>query len=134
MSFTRLQYDTCQYKQDLSDNVSVLGYLLDPIKYDHCTQCRNEVGLVGGNNVSRASGNLVDLENDLMGITRETSKCAAMRYLPRDDNTVQGIAYNKTVKYPLVNAEPAHLRSCQMFPLPGVPVPPPMQPFTCSRR
>lgn len=134
MSFTRLQYDNCQYKQELSDNVSVLGYLLDPIKYDHCTQCRHEIGLVGGNNVSRANGNLVDLENDLLGINRETSKCAAYKYLPRDDNFVQGKAFNKQVKYPTVSTEPVHLRSCQMFRLPGVPVPPPTQAFTCSRR
>jgi hypothetical protein len=133
MSFTRLQYDTCQYKQELGDNVSVLGYLLDPIKYDHCTPCRNEIGLVGGNNVSRAGGNLVDLENDLFGITRETSKCAAQKYLPRPDENVQGKAYNKVVQYPVVSTQPAHLKSCQMFGLPGVPAPPPMKPFVCQK-
>ena len=34
MSFNRMSYDTCAYKQDLSESVSQLSYLLDPIKFE----------------------------------------------------------------------------------------------------
>jgi hypothetical protein len=133
MSFTRLQYDVCNYKQELGDNVSVLGYLLDPIKYNHCTPCRAELGLVGGNNVSKAS-DLVDLENDLFGINRGQSKCAITRFIPRNDEKVQGIDLYKDTKFPLVDTTEQHLKSCQFFELPSTPQPPAMKPFTCSRK
>jgi hypothetical protein len=134
MSFTRLQYDTCEYKQELSDNVTVLGYVLDPVKYNHCTPCRSELGLVGGNNVSQVTANIVDLENDLFGINRGNSRCAMTRFMPRNDNKVQGRDLWKDTKFPIVDTTPKHLQSCQYFDLPSVPVSPAMQPFTCSRK
>jgi hypothetical protein len=133
MSFTRLQYDTCTYKQELSENVSVLGYLLDPVQYSHCSACRPELGIVGGNNVSQAKGNLVDLENDLMGINRGNSRCALTRFLPRDDGNVQGKDLYKNTTFPVVQTSPQHLKSCQFFDLPSTPAPPSMGPFTCSK-
>lgn len=133
MSFTRLQYDTCTYKQELGDNVSVLGYLLDPVKYNHCSPCRSELGLVGGNNTSQAKGNLVDLENDLFGINRGQSRCAMTRFVPRDDDKVKGFDLYKDIKYPEVDTSLKHLRSCQFFDLPSVPQPPKQKPFTCSK-
>ncbi len=133
MSFTRLQYDTCEYKQELSDNVSVLGYLLDPVKYNHCTPCRSELGLVGGNNVSQSVGNIVDLENDLFGINRGHSRCGITRYIPRNDNKVQGKDLWKDTKFPVVDTTPKHLQSCQFFNLPKVPRSPELQPYVCSK-
>lgn len=133
MSFNRLQYDVCNYKQELGDNVSVLGYLLDPVKYNHCTPCRSELGLVGGNNVSQPKGNLVDLENDLLGINRGQSRCAITRFIPRSDSTVQGIDLYKDTKFPVVETTPQHLKSCQFFELPSTPLPPSVRPFTCSK-
>jgi hypothetical protein len=133
MSFTRLQYDTCTYKQELGDNISLLGYLLDPVKYNHCSPCRSELGTVGGNNVSQAVGSLVDLENDLLGINRGHSRCAATRFLPRADDKVQGKDLYKDTKFPVVDTSPKHLRSCQFFDTPEVPQPPPLKPFSCSK-
>lgn len=133
MSFTRLQYDTCTYKQELGDNVSMLSYLMDPIKYNHCTQCRSELGLVGGNNVSQSKGNLVDLENDLFGINRGQSRCALTRFIPRADGKVQGKDLYKDTKFPLVETDPRHLPSCQFFKLPATPAPPALKPFSCSK-
>ncbi len=133
MSFTRLQYDSCEYKQELSDNVTVLGYVLDPLKYSHTTPCRSELGLVGGNNVSQVKGNLVDLENELLGINRGNSRCAATRYLPRNDGMVQGKDLYKDTKFPVVDTTPLHLKSCQFFELPRVPQVPTPQPYTCKR-
>lgn len=134
MSFTRLQYDTCEYKQELSENVSVLGYLLDPVKYNHCTPCRAELGLIGGNNVSQATGSLVDVENDLFGINRGISRCAITKHIPRDDNKVQGKDLYKDTKFPVVDTTPKHLKSCQFFNLPSVPRVPDVQPYSCSKK
>jgi hypothetical protein len=133
MSFTRLQYDVCNYKQELGDNVTVLGYLLDPVKYNHCTPCRSELGLVGGNNVSQSKGNLVDLENDLFGINRGQSRCATTRFIPRNDNKVQGNDLYKETNFPVVDTTPQHLKSCQFFDLMSTPAEPTMKPFTCPQ-
>ena len=132
MSFTRLQYDTCSYKQELGDNVSILGYLMDPIKY-HCQSCRPELGIVGGNNVSQIIGDKVDLENDLFGINRGLSKCASGRFLPRADGKVQGKDLYKCTSFPLVDTKMQHLPSCQFFEYPSVPQPPAFKPYTCPR-
>jgi hypothetical protein len=134
MSFTRLQYDTCSYKQELGDNVSILGYLLDTSKYNHCSPCRAELGLVGGNNVSQAHGNLVDIENDLLGINRGLSKCASGRFLPRADGKVQGKDLYKCTNFPVVDTTLQHLPSCQFFEYSSIPIPPQFRPFTCAKK
>lgn len=82
MSFTRAPYDTCAYDKRLDESTSVLTWLLDPNKFYNCNECRIEFGIVGGNSVSRYSGNMVDLESDLRGQTRLYSQCPAKHYLP----------------------------------------------------
>jgi len=131
MSFNRLSYDSCAYKQDLSENVSQLSYLLDPIKYEHCQKCRHELGLVGGTNVGVPKGNIVDLENELLGINRPSTQCPAYKYLPRSDEKVQGKEYIKPVQHPEIDTSMLHLRPCQMFNHPEVPQPPPVNVYTC---
>ena len=75
MSSNRLPYDTCAYKTALKQSTDQLSHIIEPNRYYHCNQCRNELGLIGGNNVSQIRGNLVDLENDLRGTTRNASLC-----------------------------------------------------------
>lgn len=133
MSFNRLSYDTCAYKQDLSESVSQISYVLDPIKYEHCQKCRHEVGLVGGTNVGIVKGNMVDLENELLGINRPNTQCPAYKFVPRSDGMVQGKEYIKPVVHPVVDANMMHLRPCQMIDYHEVPQPPAMNLFSCSR-
>ena len=109
MSFNRVKYDVCSYSQDLVGNMSYLSYTLDPLKYQHCSPCRSELGLVGGNNVSKVTGNLVDLESNLFGIDREQSKCAAMKYLPGE---LKGKKLFKPVCYKGIDPTPKHLKHC----------------------
>ena len=52
----------------------------NPIKYENCKKCRHELGIVGGSSVSHIQGNLVDLETDLRGQTRRTTKCPTRLY------------------------------------------------------
>ena len=130
MSFSRTHYDKCSYVERLNENVSALDYTLDTVKYNNCRQCIHSLGLVSGNSVSRVAGNLVDLESNLMGIDRPTSRCAKYRYMPTD-GYVQGKRQYKTIKYPKVNTAKRHLPRCQMFGYPEVPAPPQPSPFSC---
>ena len=55
------------------------GYTVIPTKFYHPNASRNALGLVGGNEVSLPSGNLVDVESELRGITRDLSKAPAKK-------------------------------------------------------
>ena len=129
----RLRYDSCAYTKALGQSVAPLDYVLDPVKYEHCNKCRIELGVVGGTAVSHVSGNLVDLENNLLGIDRPNTHCPSFKHLPRSDSRVQGKEYIKPVCHPPVDTTPKHLRACQMHDFPGVPQPPVAKPFVCPR-
>jgi hypothetical protein len=129
----RLSYDTCAYSKALSESVAPLDYMLDKSKYEHCDRCRIELGIVGGTAVSHVSGNLVDLENNLLGIDRPSTKCPAYKYLPvKPDQPLQGKEYIKPVQHPVIDTHMRHLRACQMHDYPEVPRAPPLRPFVCS--
>ena len=123
MSSNRLMYDTCAYKKRLDESVGPLNYTLYPGKYENCSKCRLELGTVGGNNVSLFSGNLVDLESDLRGQTRNASNCPSKHYQPPCDScpgNTSGIPCDKpNCRPPMV-----HQPSCQMvrYP-PTIPTP-----------
>lgn len=134
MSFNRLSYDTCSYKQELSESVSQISYVLDPLKFEHCQKCRHEIGLVGGTNVGIVKGNLVDLENELFGINRPNTHCSSYKFTPRADDIVQGKEYIKPVQHPQVDTSMMQLRSCQMIDYREVPHPPAMQLFSCNKK
>lgn len=131
MSFSRVKYDTCSYSQDLNLNVSYLSYNLETFKYYHCTPCRSELGLVGGNNVSKISGNLVDLESNLFGIDREQSRCAAMKFLPGEQ--LHGKKKYKTVCYKDIDEKPKHLKHCQFFSYKPTQETPPLNLAKCPK-
>ena len=83
MSSSRSFYDNCAYVQKTKQSESVGDYMMYPGKYYSDNACRNELGLVGGNDVSLFKGNMVDLESDLRGITRDLSLCSASKYKPQ---------------------------------------------------
>lgn len=58
------------------------GYTQIPNKFYHTNAGRNAFGLIGGNEVSVVSGNLVDLESDLRNITRDASRDPKRKYQP----------------------------------------------------
>jgi len=132
MASTRLSSDTCAYKTKITESTAPLNYSMYTGKYENCSKCRVELGIVGGNNVSLFSGNLVDLESDLRGQTRPASLCPSMKYQPKcppNQNNTNGLPCNGKTQYPLV-----HQPSCQMFRYPQVPQPPPMKTYTCDYR
>ena len=132
MASTRLTSDTCAYKERITASTAPLDYSLYTGKYENCTKCRVELGIVGGNNVSLFSGNLVDLESDLRGQTRPASLCSSMKYHPKCDlnpNNADGLPCAGSKQYDLV-----HQPACQMFRYPQVPQPPPMKTYRCDYR
>jgi len=83
MAWNRIRKDDqCAYNKELSESTSALGYIMDPNKYYSCSPCRIEFGLVGGNDVSITEGNMVDVESELMNLTRQLSVCPERKYLP----------------------------------------------------
>jgi hypothetical protein len=125
------------------------GYTVIPQKFYHPNAGRNALGLVGGNEVSLASGNLVDLESDLRGITRDLSHAPSKKYQPScalggtqtaeksltplaaADGTCPAwprqivFAERGTDRIVSVSTAPRHLPTIQMMSYPGVPAPEP---------
>jgi hypothetical protein len=77
-----MKSDLCAYQKELSQSTSPINYTLDPNKFYNCSDCRSDFGLIGGNNVSTTQNNMVDLESDLYGITRQNTRCPERKYLP----------------------------------------------------
>lgn len=127
----RLKYDECAYSAQLKQSLSPFEYIVDPVKYENCKQCRMELGVVGGTAVSHIKGNLVDLENDLRNQNRPNTKCPAYKWQP--NQPVQGKEYIKPVQHPLVDTTKMHLPSCQMHDFPSVPLAPKMDMFSCKK-
>lgn len=140
MSSNRLIYDTCAYKQELQQSTSPLSYVLNPQKYESCSKCRHELGLVSGPTVSIIRGNLVDLENDLRGQTRTASLCPDHHYHPTCNGINLGdqcqpksitVGSNGCGQPRQVNTELLHLRPCQMIRYAPIPLPPKMELDSC---
>ena len=115
MSSNRLMYDNCETAKKVIENQGTLAYTMYPLKYESCKPCRNELGLVGGNNVSIIRGNLVDLENDLRGQTRpltQPGQCPTKLYKPQPKSYIK---VNDRYGKKTIDTRPKHLKSCQMF-------------------
>jgi hypothetical protein len=132
------------------------GYTMIPQKYYNPNAGRNALGLVAGNDVSIPTGNLVDLESDLYGITRTTSKAPSKQYQPScplgggakpaalaPANSVGTLATptggcptwpgkivfaeRATGQTVTVDTTPRHLPTFQYVSYPGVPAPSPLK-------
>lgn len=115
MSTNRLTYDTCSYKQSLSQSLAPVGYMLNPIMYEHDSKCRMDKGVVGGTNVSQIRGDQVDLENNLRGQTYPATRCSQYKYSPPSNNVLVSKEYIKPVEHPIIDTTLEHLESCNMF-------------------
>lgn len=118
----------------------MFSYTQIPTKFEHPHKCRNALGLVGGSEVSNISGNIVDLESDLLGITRVQSKCIPRQYAPACPLGGDGCPdFPGTLHFTdkasgakvSVPTTPLHLPTCQMTTLPGVGYPAELTVKTC---
>eukprot|EP00798_Chlamydomonas_sp_ICE-L_P029990 gene29990-18063_t len=107
----RLIYDACAYSTSLGESTAPVEYMLDLSAHEHCDKCRVDIGIVGGTNVSHVNGTLVDIENDLKGINRPSTKCPGFNFLPTADGSIQGKEYIKPVCHPRIDmSSQNHLR------------------------
>jgi len=83
MSWNRTTNDQCAYNKNMGQSTASLSYTLDANKFYNQNDCRNTLGLLGGNNVSLPLSNMVDVESDLFNITRQQSKCPERKYTPK---------------------------------------------------
>jgi hypothetical protein len=110
----------------------------NPQRYDqlpefvrHVKERRHVLGIVGGNEVSRAAGDIADLESDLLGITRPISNAAIRHHLPPKGQTE---IIRKNPKMTLViDASLVDLPAYQQWAYPAVMAPEPLRKETCSR-
>ena len=131
MSSNRLIYDTCAYKHNLQQSVGPLEYVLNPMKFENSSKCRIDLGVVGGTAVSHVRGNLVDLETDLRGQTRRTTKCPTKLYqnpCPQGDinNCKPGTIHipgDPSQTERSIDTTMLHLPSCQMMRYKPTPLP-----------
>lgn len=96
----------------------------------HVKEARHILGLVGGNEVSRIAGNQADLESDLLGITRPTTRAIERQHLPPKDTAIVRDTTKGVIK---IDATPVHLPTYQMWAYPEVVGPEPLLKETCHR-
>lgn len=85
MSFSRLNYDNDAYVTKLNEIIGVGDYQLGTPRVD-CQPCNFYAPGVNLNmfNDGMCEKELIDVDSELIGITRKDSRCPAKKYLPSD--------------------------------------------------
>jgi hypothetical protein len=84
MSFNRLNYDTCAYKHELAESVGPGEYQINtpPISCEPCFPKDPAYRLQReGAGVSKKNA-MIDVDSELLGITRMSSKCPSKKFIP----------------------------------------------------
>jgi hypothetical protein len=101
MSFNNLQYDTCSYKQVLSESIGPCEYQLGT-PFISCEDCFSKdpqlilqrVGASVAKNVP-----MVDIDSELMNINRKLSGCSSKEFIPKFnengdiDNSIESVHF-----------------------------------------
>ena len=96
----------------------------------HVKERRHVLGLVGGKEVGTIAGEQVDLESDLLGITRPNSDATYRHHLPPTSSKIM----RKNPKITLtIDATPVPLPGFQQWAYPSVMAPEPLRKETCSK-
>lgn len=84
MSFNRLNNDTCQYQQTLAESIGPGHYQLNtpPISCEACYPNDVHVRLQRSGDSLDLSKPMVDIDSELLNITRPSSKCPSRKFLP----------------------------------------------------
>ena len=86
MSFTNLKYDTPAYEQDLRESIGSLKYNINTPQ--QCSECflddSNMIIQRAGASVD-AKESMIDIDSELLGITRKASRDPSKKYLHLDD-------------------------------------------------
>ena len=101
MSFNKLNYDTCSYKQALSESVGPCEYQLG-MPFISCEDCFSKdpqlilqrMGASVAKNVP-----MIDVDSELMNINRKLSNCSSNEFIPKFDkngeidNTIESVHF-----------------------------------------
>jgi hypothetical protein len=121
MSYNRLLYDDCAYKQRINESVAPLYYNLSPDAYQNPNNCsQDDPGFFirQTSNVPR-NACLVDVESELLGVHRNASSCSTAKYHPPCIKTECGkgaVDNNKATKGGLPCDESCHTFELQTCP------------------
>ena len=88
MSFNRLNYDTCEYKQSISQSIGPGHYQINtpPISCEPCYPYSPSIRLQHSGNSVDLSKYMIDIDSELIGITTPASKCPSKKYIPNIKN------------------------------------------------
>jgi len=84
MSFNRLPYDICSYEQTLAETTGPGHYQLGtpPNTCDPCHPTDPRMRLQSGGVALNKNTNLIDVDSELIGISRNLTQCPDRKYLP----------------------------------------------------
>ena len=101
MSFNKLNYDTCSYKQALSESVGPCEYQLG-MPFISCEDCfSNDPQLILQRMGASVAKNMpmIDVDSELMNINRKLSNCSSNEFIPKFDkngeidNTIESVHF-----------------------------------------
>lgn len=75
--FTGRNYDKCAHDKDVYESISPYLYQMYDGKYENCKRC------VVDKLYKRGDVSIVDMESELLNITRKSSKCPQKQYSPK---------------------------------------------------
>lgn len=101
--------------------------------YWHDKASRHNLGLVGGNEVSGIRGSAVDLESDLLGLTRPFSRMNARLHQPMTVDAGSIVRENPKIGHFKVDVRAVHLPEYQMWAYPATLAPQPFRVEACAR-
>lgn len=84
MSLNRLNYDTCQSKQRIAESTGPGNYMINtpPISCEPCYPYAPSIRLQQQGCSVDSSVPLIDIDSELIGITRPASKCPSRKWIP----------------------------------------------------
>ena len=107
------QFKVINHPFEKSENPQT--YYKQTLIHTHVSPARHQLGLVGGNEVSLPTGNMVDVESDLFGLNIPLTKCSARKYQPPPMK--QSTISRKSTKGSVtIDVRPRHLPVIQMWP------------------
>lgn len=108
------------------------AYDQTPFAYVQKDPKRHILGTVGGNDVSLIKGNRVDLESDLLGITRPNTWCNTREHLPPYIKDTSIKRTNPKINI-TIDVKPKHLPVYQMWAYPATFAPLPLENKVCRQ-
>jgi hypothetical protein len=132
MSSITEAFETTTLKTPTEGKENPQAYDQGVYAYQHVKAAQHTLGLVGGNEVSGIKGNRVDLESDLQGITRPTTRSNERAHQPLF--TDQKIIERNTARGSLkIDVEPVPQPTYQMWAYPATFAPPSFYTEACKR-